>query len=273
MAADHRSNGEDPFPPPVRNPILQRQRLRETLERIDEDVFEGPVGKRLASNIGALVTRADQHSSDMEAFSRTVFDGFARGDDILRGLHGTLQELVTKSSLPPMRAETPSVTDELIHTRKSFSEHLRELAKNTPGGANVVQAPTIELEEAASKFFEERMAAYLQRKHLRELEEAEIKAKADALKKIEDDKREAAAALERRRTFWALTVSATIAVLVGVAGTYFVTKATEHEKGFAEGVKAAPTNTVVLTSADVPSVSASVAVPVPAAAAPAKRGK
>jgi hypothetical protein len=267
MAADHRSNGEDPFPPLLRNPLQQRPRMKEIVEVLDEGVFEGPIGKRIASSIGALVTRADQHSSDMDAFSRVVFDGFSRGDGILRGMHGAIQELKVVV-MGKMRPETPSAVDAVDGTRKSFGQHLQELANKAPGGLGKVLATPAEIEQAADGYFEERMALYLQKKRVEELEAADAKAKSDAAEAIVVAKRDAEDKHRQRRTFWVLVASGTVVAIVGILGTYLSTKATEHERGFAEGVKAAPT-VVVATTIPVDTASASAQVPV----APAKTAK
>ena len=129
------------------------------------------------------------------------------------------------------------------HARRSLSTYLKgKGAQSTPGGPGIVQAPTEELEQAAQGYFEEQMAVYEAGKRLRDLEAEK------AQKKIDE-----AARAERRRTFWALTVSASIAAVIGCAGAiYFVTKATRAPKGFSEGLKAAPTTTVVVAAAPPP---------------------
>ena len=259
MAADHRGNGTDPFPPLVRTQLPQRQRLGEIVDPVPEEAFEGPVGKRLATAVTALVARSDQRDADDGMFQRDVFGAFERNDRIMQGLHGSVNELKvlvsTGHMLPPMRPESPSSAAVPDHSRKSFGEFLRQRARETPGGPGVVQAPTEEIEQAAQRYFEEQMGAYEQGQKLKKL----------AAKELEDK-----AALERRRTFWALTISATIAALVTVLGTYFATKATEHEKGFAEGFKAAPTTTVVVAAAPEESASSvrAFAPSAPAAVAP-----
>ena len=71
---------------------------------------------------------------------------------------------------------------------------------------------------------------------------------AKRLEQVDKDAVEKSAAQERRRTFWQLTVSGCIVAVVTVLGTYFVTKATEHEKGFTEGLAAAPASTVIVAA-------------------------
>ena len=224
MAARERSNGEDPFPSiPLRNPVPERTPLRETFTPIEPESVTGIIARRLCDQVGALVTREDQTSADVRALGETMVKGF--------------NELKVVMRLPPMRAESPSSDAVPLHARKSFGEFLKQRASETPGGPGVVQAPPAELEQAAQRYFEEQMAVYEANKRL---------------KKLDDDKADKKAALERRRTFWALTVSGCIVAVVTVAGTYFVTKASEHEKGFVEGRASAPASTVVVAAAGAP---------------------
>ena len=245
--ADHdQGNGADPFPPLPRNPVPYRQPLSEIVDPPPEQTFEGPIGRQLAGAVAALLVRSDQRDKDTEAFSASVFEGFGRNDTILRQLHAAQQEMKVLLSLPPMRAEADSSAAFAAiapHARRSLSTYLKEKAQSTPGGPGIVQAPTEELEQAAQGYFEEQMAVYEAGKRLRDLEAEK------AQKKIDE-----AARAERRRTFWALTVSASIAAIIGAGAIYFVTKATEHEKGFSEGLKAAPTTTVVVAAAAPPPV-------------------
>lgn len=238
MAARERSNGEDPFPSiPLRNPVPERTPLRETFTPIEPESVTGIIARRLCDQVGALVTREDQTSADVRALGETMVKGF--------------NELKVVMRLPPMRAESPSSDAVPLHARKSFGEFLKQRASETPGGPGVVQAPPAELEQAAQSYFEQQMAIYEANKA----------------------SRERTAALERSRNFWALTISASIAAVVGALAIYFVTKATEHEKGFSEGLKAAPVSTVVMTAppdAVVVLPPASAAATAPAAVAPAR---
>jgi len=217
MSPRDRYNGgdvaQDPFPSlPVRNPVPERTPLRETFTPIEPETVTGVVARRLVDQVAAVVTRVDQNNGDMHKLGETVVKGF--------------NELKVMLNLPPMRAESPSSAAVPVHARKSFGEFLKQQARETPGGPGVVQAPPEEIEQAAQSYFEQQMAIYENNKAAKE--------------KV--------AALERRRNFWALTISASIAAVVGALAIYFVTKATEHEKGFSEGLRAAPTATVVVAA-------------------------
>jgi hypothetical protein len=261
MSPRDRYNGgdvaQDPFPSvPTRNPVPERRPLGEAFTPVEPESVTGVIARRLVDQVGALVTRADQTSADLRALGDATVKGF--------------NEIKVMLNLPPMRAESPSSAAVPVHARKSFGEFLKQQARETPGGPGVVQAPPEEIEQAAQSYFEQQMAIYENNKAAKE--------------KV--------AALERRRNFWALTISASIAAVVGALAIYFVTKATEHEKGFSEGLRAAPTATVVVAAppasawaqsievTPLPTLSAAgvtpgaphkpvPAPPVPAAAAPA----
>ena len=169
-----------------------------------------------------------------------------------------------------MRAESPSSDAVPVHARKSFGEFLQQQAKATPGGPGVVQAPPEELEQAAQRYFEEQMAVYERGQEFKRLQAQETQQKADREKRASDC-----------RTLIILTVSGTIAALAGVLGTYFATKASEHETAFIEGFKAAPVMAPaidssfvvqVLPGASAAGVGGKVPPPAvaPAAAAPAR---
>ena len=248
------NGGEDPFPSvPTRNPVPERRPLSEAFSPIEAESVTGVIARRLVDQVGALVTRADRTSADVRAL----------GDATVRGFN----EIKVLLRLPPMRAESPSSDAVPVHARKSFGEFLQQQAKSTPGGPGVVQAPPEELEQAAQRYFEEQMAVYERGQELKRLQAQETQQKADREKRASD-----------RRTLIILTVSGTIAALAGVLGTYFATKASEHESAFIEGFKAAPVMAPAIDSSFVVQVlpGASAAgtagkVPqAPAAAAPAR---
>jgi hypothetical protein len=263
-------NGIDPFPPLPRNPVVKRDPLADLVDPLSEKDFEGPIGQRLASTVGAVVTRIDQLGEDLSSFSRAAFQAFERGDKRADAVTGQINELkvllATGQALPPMRAESPSSHAVTGRASDNFEEKVRRKARETPGGAGVVQAPVEEIVADARKSFAEQMAEYEERKRV----EAALKAQADAaaakvLQQAEDKQRRA-----ERRNFWALTISASIAAVVGALSIYFVTKASEHEKGFTEGLRAAPTATVVVAAAPEESASSvrAFAPSAPAAVAP-----
>lgn len=223
MAARDQGNGTDPL---IRTMLQQREPLRELVDPIPDNAFEGPIGKRVATALTALVARADQQSEDQAIIHNDVFRAFERSDRKWDAHELALKEikvLIATGSLPPMRLELPSSSAVASHSRRSFGDFLQQKARETPGGPNVVQATTEELEQAAQKYFEEQMAIYERNKRLKDMEAAEERA-------MEANK--------ERRSFRAMTVSGIIVAIVTVAGTYLATKAAEHEKGFEEGVKA-----------------------------------
>lgn len=270
-------NGEDPFPPLLRNPLVPRPPLNEYIEPLDDSIFEGPIGKKIAAAIWALVTRTDQHTKDQEAFSTAVFAAFERGDGVARTLHDGIQEIkvVLHMSPPPMRPESPSGIDLLENSSKSFGERMKEMAASSAGGPGKVLATPAELEQVARGSFDEQMRVYLQKKRIEDLEAAETKRVADLAEKEALDKRMAEDAAKQRRNFWVLTFSGAIVVLFGVVGTYIATraanerdKALAHEQGLAEGIKSAPVSTVVVAAAPADIVIPPASVSAPAFVAP-----
>jgi hypothetical protein len=228
MSPRDRYNGgdvaQDPFPSlPVRNPVPERTPLRETFTPIEPETVTGVVARRLVDQVAAVVTRVDQNNGDMHKLGETVVSGF--------------NELKVMLRLPPMRAESPSSDAVPVHARKSFSQYVRQRAKDTPGGPDVVQVPPEELEQAAQDYFEQQMAIYERGQELKRLQQQEAAQKLERERKASD-----------RRTLIILTLSGTIAALAGVLGTYFATRAAAHESGFAEGLKAAPTATVMVAA-------------------------
>jgi hypothetical protein len=257
--ADRVANGEDPFPPLLRNPLAPRQPLREIVAPLDDSVFEGPVGKKIVDTVAALVTRADQGSKDMETFASSVFSAFERSDAVARGLHETLQEIKVALNMPKMRPESPSSVDLRVDARKSLSQALREEAAKTPGPN--VNLPPERIEALADEQWSGRMAAYEEKKELERRREQE---KQDALTRAKND--------ADRRQLVVLTVSGVLVALVGIFGTYYATraanerdKAVAHEQGLAEGMRNVPTLAPPAASVAAPPADS------PASAAPAKR--
>jgi hypothetical protein len=239
-----RGNGEDPFPV---NPVQRRAPLR--LVPIDEEAPLLESVKKLASHVLALGERFNVMDRDLVALGAQMLEGFVR--------------IETRMSLPPVRPELGSGHALVEEAGSQLIDRFKKKAAETPGSN--VQATPEELARMAQEVFAE---------ETRKLEEKR------RLQKLEKDEKDRDAAADRardtRRQTLILTVSGIIVAAVTILLTALAARSSGHDQGFAEGVRVAPTNTVVVpvatSMAATETLSASSVPPFPpASSVPPKR--
>jgi hypothetical protein len=222
-------NGEDPFPEVPRRPSLR-------IADLDPDDPLRTTIANLADNQGQFVQRLAEYGADLRAHSLSTAEAFLRLETRLAGPAAPLRT----------RGPAPSSADMIERVGERLLENFKAKAAETEGPL-VAGSP-----EEMTRIAEQVVApAIAQREQAKELER--LRTEETERKRRIDERR------SDRRTFLVLTISGLIVAVAGIVMTYMVTKATEHDRGFAEGVKAAPPATLIVPAA-APPAPASAAV-------------